>query len=133
MNDQSENLTILSYIMASTNAKPLPTSPLADSNLETFSLAWLDAQVNDTDENIKAQSELRSAINLWKIFHDKDECMQYIQSVAEGDRIILIVSGKLGRELVPGIYNLRQLCSIYVYCMDKKGNKEWASNFTKVR
>lgn len=107
MNDQSENLTILSYIMASTNAKPLPTSPLADSNLETFSLAWLDAQVNDTDENIKAQSELRSAINLWKIFHDKDECMQYIQSVAEGDRIILIVSGKLGRELVSGIYNLR--------------------------
>ena len=117
--------------MASATTTTLPTSPSIYNNLETFSLAWLDAEVNNT-ENIEAQSELRSSINLLKIFQDKDECMQYIQSVVEGDRLVLIVSGRLGRELVPAIHDLCQLSSIYVYCSDEQRNKEWACHCTKV-
>ncbi|CAF1118927.1 unnamed protein product [Rotaria sordida] len=45
----------------------------------------------------------------------------------------MIVSGRLGREIVPSIHKLRQVISIYVYCMDKRSNEQWAGNFEKVK
>ncbi|CAF1353988.1 unnamed protein product [Rotaria sordida] len=45
----------------------------------------------------------------------------------------MIVSGRLGREIVPSIHELRQVISIYVYCMDKKSHEQWACNFEKVK
>ncbi|CAF3158929.1 unnamed protein product [Rotaria sp. Silwood2] len=45
----------------------------------------------------------------------------------------MVVSGQLGREIVPSIHNLRQVISIYVYCFDKKRNEQWACKHAKVR
>jgi response regulator RpfG family c-di-GMP phosphodiesterase len=101
-------------------------------NLETFSLLWLDAIVNDSVENIETQQRLRTLINHLKTFQHGDECIQYIQSLPK-DRFVLIVSGRLGQEVVPHIHNLRQVYSIYVYCLDKERNERWAKRFPKVK
>ncbi|CAF3810032.1 unnamed protein product [Rotaria sp. Silwood1] len=45
----------------------------------------------------------------------------------------MIVSGQLGREIIPSIHELQQVISIYVYCIDKKGHEQWARNFAKVK
>ncbi|CAF5160798.1 unnamed protein product, partial [Rotaria sp. Silwood1] len=45
----------------------------------------------------------------------------------------MIVSGRLGREIVPSIYELRQVISIYVYFTDKESNKKWADKFAKIK
>ncbi|CAF3985218.1 unnamed protein product [Rotaria sp. Silwood1] len=45
----------------------------------------------------------------------------------------MIVSGQLGKEIVPSVHNLQQVISIYVYCMNKEINEQWASRFTKVK
>ena len=115
--------------MAGVNSK---TSQTHDDNLETFSLLWLDAQVNTTEENRQAQQKLRKIINHLKTFDDQNQCQQYILSLSPQDRLVLIVSGRLGRQLVPQIHQLRQISSIYIYCMDKQANEQWAKNFTKV-
>jgi hypothetical protein len=115
--------------MAGVNSKPFQTS---DNNLETFSLLWLDAQVNTTEDNRQTQQKLRQIINHLKTFDDQNQCHQYIKSLSPQDRLVLIISGRCGRELVPQIHQLRQLSSIYVYCMDKKANEEWSKDFTKV-
>lgn len=115
-----------------TTSVEIPSS-LLKHNLETFSLVWLNAAVNETQENIDAQLELRSSINVWQIFQEKDECIQHILSIPKGDQVILIVSGKLGKIVVPKIHDLHQLWSIYIYCIDKERNREWSSDFTKVR
>jgi hypothetical protein len=107
-------------------------SPSHDDNLEIFSLIWLDEQVNITEENRQAQSELRLVINHLKTFADRNQCHQYILSHSPQDRLILIVSGRCGRQLVPEIHHLRQLFSVYIYCMDTQTNKQWAGNFPKV-
>jgi hypothetical protein len=53
--------------MAGVNSKTfLPN----DDNLETFSLLWLDAQVNTTKDNRQAQEKLRQIINHLKTFDD---------------------------------------------------------------
>jgi hypothetical protein len=104
----------------------------SDDNLETFSLLWLDASVNTTEDNLRAQDKLRTTINQLKIFENSGECEQYIKSVSVEDRIVLIVSGQLGREIVPRIHPLEQLLSIYVYCQDQKLNEQWSSQYSKV-
>ncbi|CAF2895160.1 unnamed protein product [Rotaria sp. Silwood2] len=102
------------------------------NNLETFSLLWLDEKVNTKEENKHAQKRLRSTINHVIIFHDQTECQQYIMSSSEQDRIVLIISGRLSKELIPHIHRLRQLSAVYVYCWDRKAYKHWAKQFPKL-
>ncbi|CAF1482233.1 unnamed protein product, partial [Rotaria sp. Silwood1] len=45
----------------------------------------------------------------------------------------MIVSGQLGRIIVPTIHEVRQAVSIYVYCMNKKAHQEWTQSFSKVQ
>jgi len=103
-----------------------------NNNLETFSLLWLDAQIHTSEENRQAQKQLRNIINHLKTFDDENDCQQYILSISPQDRIVLIVSGRLGRTIVPHVHHLRQIVSIYIYCMDKQANEEWSKNFTKI-
>jgi len=102
-----------------------------DKYLEIFCLVWLDKDVNVKGTR-NTEQRLRSIINHLKKFQDVQQCQQYIEQRSQRDRLVLIVSGHLGREIVPAIHKLRQVISIYVYCMDKKSNEQWGSNFTKV-
>jgi hypothetical protein len=104
----------------------------SDNNLETFTLLWLDASINTDDQNRQAQESLRSIFYQLRQFENLDRCEQFIKSTPIEDRIVLIVSGQLGREIVPRIYTLEQLLSVYVYCHDVKSNEEWAVQFSKV-
>lgn len=108
------------------------TSINVEENLETFFLLWLDASVNESEENIDAQQQLRTSINYLKTFEDSDQCEEYIRSRSKDDRIVLIISGRFGKIIVPKIHSLRQISSIYVYCKDKKRNETWANQFKKV-
>lgn len=101
-------------------------------NLEIYSLVWLDNSVGSSQDTIQAQRFLQNAINYIKLFRQVDKCEEYIQSLSKIDRVILIVSGQLGREIVPKIHQLRQIHSIYVYCMNKQKNEDWARPFNKV-
>ena len=123
-----QNRTYLT--MAGVNSKSLQIS---NDNLETFSIFWLDAEVNTTEDNRNTQLKLREIINHLKTFDDLGECYQKILSLSTQDRLVLIVSGRCGRQLVPQIHHLRQVSSIYVYCMDKKANEHWAKDFIKIK
>ncbi|CAF2209843.1 unnamed protein product [Rotaria magnacalcarata] len=103
-----------------------------NQTLEIFSLIWLDA--NTVAKDIQAaEQKLRSVINQLKKFQDVAQCQKYIEERSNNERLLVIVSGRLGREIVPIIHKLRPVISIYVYCMDKKSNEEWASKFSKVK
>lgn len=113
-------------------ATSLSITAQQDDNLETYSLIWLDASVNDSHENVEAQKQLQISINYLVTFEDDQKCLQHIESTCTDDRIIFIVSGKLGQTIVPKIVQYRQLVSIYVYCMNKTANEQWAKQFDKV-
>ncbi len=106
--------------------------PPMDDNLEIFSLIWLDSSVDDATNKI-AQEKLRTSINYLKKFTNTEECQQYIEQRSEDDRIVIIVSGRFGREIVPNIHQLRQISSIYVFCMNKQAYEKWANDFSKVK
>lgn len=106
------------------------TSKLNDASLELFSLVWLH---DNPDESHETEQKLRSMINRLVKFKDVHSCQKYIEEESQNTRIILVVSGRLGHELVPKIYKFRKIISIYVYCMDRERNKKWSEKYSKVK
>lgn len=100
-------------------------------NVINRSIVWLDASVNDTQENVNTQQLLRTPTNHLKTYTDDQECEKYIRSVPKRHRIILVVGGRLGQLIVPRIHQLFQISSIFVYCMDKR-NQQWTKTYKKV-
>ncbi|CAF3709178.1 unnamed protein product [Rotaria sp. Silwood1] len=103
-----------------------------DHHLEIFCLIWLDANIS-VEENRDTEQRLRSIINNLIKFQDVNQCQKYIEERSHKDRLIMIVSGQAGREIVPSIHKLQQVVSIYVYCMDKNKHEQWARTFAKVK
>ena len=92
-----------------------------------YSLIWLDEIAID-EEMRTAEQELRSIINHLKRFRDVKQCREYIEQRSQRHRLILVVSGQLGREIVPSLHKFQQLISIYVYCMDERKTRSGLVN-----
>jgi hypothetical protein len=101
------------------------TTNVSNTNAKIFITVSLDAEVNVNEQLCAFVSDL-------KIFNSKNQCEKYIRSVSSQEQLLLIISGRFGREFVPHIHHLRQIISIYVYCTDKEANEQWTSHFTKV-
>lgn len=103
-------------------------------NEEKYQLIWLDENVNEAQDNVLTQKKLRQAINQLKTFDNVIECEKHVQNTkGTNQKMMLIVSGKFGRELIPRIHDIRELIAFYVYCMDKDRNRQWADNYQKVK
>ncbi len=103
-----------------------------EKNLETFSLVWLNIRNDGIQNDTSALDRLRISINNSKIFQDDQECEQYVRSLPVDDRVVLIVNDQLGEKFVSRVHDLRQLLSIYIYCVDEKADERWTIQFTKV-
>ena len=98
----------------------------------TLFLFWLDPNIKKSQDNIKIQEKLEALFpNDFLTFASSEECESCIKQ-KKNDRIVLIVGGQIGRQVVPKIHDLMQMASILVYCMDKEGNEKWAKNHAKV-
>ena len=97
---------------------------------EMFYLIWLDSTSNDDRQT---EDKLRSINNQLEIFQDVSKCLKYIEQLSDKDRLVLIVSGRLGKEIAPFINNVDKVLSIYVYCYNKEWNEEWSTNYSKVK
>ncbi|CAF1643631.1 unnamed protein product [Adineta ricciae] len=103
-----------------------------EENLENFTLLWCDSQVNSSPDNRQTQLDLRQSINFLKTFESADSCQLYIESKSN-EYIVLIVSGSIGRELIPGIHSLPQVIAIYVFCLDIREHETWSAKYEKVK
>jgi len=116
--------------VAATENKPA-ANQFDSSNLESVACLWLDQDVNSTEENRETLQELRQVINHLRTFNNSDQCEQYVQQITH-EKVVLIVSGSLGRHIVPRLHSLTQFSACYVFCRDKEANEQWASKYHKV-
>ena len=96
---------------------------------DAFSFLWLDANVDDNQRN---NEKLRSIINNIKFVNTIEQCHEYLSQTSIDDRIMFIVSGQLGRQIVPLFHEREQSISIYVYGMNRAANLLWSGQFRKV-
>jgi hypothetical protein len=103
-----------------------------NNNAENFVLIWLDPSVN-SDENSNAQKKLANIHTNFKKFTSVADAEKSIRQFAVTNRVILIVSGGFGKEIVPRIHQLEQVLMIYVFCVKRETHIEWAKEFDKVK
>ena len=96
-------------------------------NLELFYLIWLGNLVNP-----EFQQQLRTIVNYLVIFENEEPCLEYLNSLNRDERVIFIVKGRLGQQIVPQVVHRPQIHSIYVYSHEKKSTEQWMKNYKKV-
>ncbi|CAM4847762.1 unnamed protein product [Rotaria magnacalcarata] len=104
-----------------------------DNNANVYPLIWLDNTVNRSQQHINDQKLIRSTIDHLKTFENANKCELYIRSISNDERVIMIVSDRLARDIIPRIHALRQVSSIYIYCLDKSINEQWIKQYKKVK
>ena len=114
------------------SSSAIADNPSTTSNLETFTCLWLDQNVDSTQDNRDTLQELRQVINHLRTFQSSDDCEQYIRRIIQ-EKVVLIVSGSLGRQIVPRLHDLPQFSACYIFCQDKKAGEEWANKYHKVK
>ncbi|CAF0847660.1 unnamed protein product [Rotaria sordida] len=112
-------------------SKNKTTDQSTTANLESFECLWVDQNVDSTQDNRDTQQELHKIINHFRTFDNSDECEEYIRKITQ-EKVVLIISGSLGRQVVPRLHDLPQLSACYVFCQDKKDNEQWASKYPKI-
>ena len=96
-------------------------------------LLWLDSSVHESEENVGIQEQLRKTHPLLETFDNADDCDKFIRLGHKYSRLVLIVSGQIGRQIVPRIHDLSHIAAIFVYCMNRDANEQWAKNYEKVK
>lgn len=106
---------------------------LPNDETPIFHILWLDAQVNNSEHNQLAQQDLRKMDKNLRTFSNQEECYKCILSTLSDDQIMLIVSGQLGKEIVPRVHQLPQIKSIFIFCWNPALYEQWATSFDKVK
>ena len=137
-----ETFSATSKNMGDTSSKPIgiadgdPTSP-ADTNqqhcVENFQLVYLDALMRPDQKMWQIILEqLRSVVNDVRLFNESNICVNYLKKVRL-EKVFVITSGSLGRQLIPEIHDYEQIDSIYIFCGHKSAHEEWAKTWEKIR
>ncbi len=98
-------------------------------DLELFRLIWLD---NNSEGNRSAEEKMRNIVTDFVKFEDVTLCQQYIQQIPADNRLVLMVSSRLGKKLIPFIHKLQQVSLICVYYVNNKTNDQWIGQYGKV-
>ncbi|CAF0878688.1 unnamed protein product [Rotaria sordida] len=80
-------------------------------NKEDVTLIWLDKTIDTT------RTTLREITDYVVLYTELEPCITYIRSI-NNERIFLIVSGEYAEECLEEIYNLSQIDSIFIFCMN---------------
>ncbi|CAF4658977.1 unnamed protein product, partial [Rotaria sp. Silwood2] len=66
------------------------------------------------------------------IFTGAEQCYKFLDEIKK-EKIFIIVSGALGRQVAPKLQVMPQLESIYVFCGNESYHEEWAKTIPKVK
>lgn len=94
-------------------------------------IAWLDANFNESDDNRDTQKKLAPLCQTLRGFTNENECSAFIKSEPKKN-IIVLVSGRLSRAIVPENHDKSQISAFFLYCMNIDPHIDWSKSFNKV-
>ena len=102
----------------------------------SYTIVWCDSQIGDeggAEDDSHTLSRLRRVIGsrrqLIHGFHDVEECREFLKEL---DNVLLIVSGRDGKTLVPEIHNAENIFKIFIFCMNDAAYRSWSKHYAKV-
>ena len=101
--------------------------------VQNFLLVWLDANLDESKTDFKNSLErLRNVVTSIRTFKDIKQCIEFLNEISE-EKVFIIVSGALGRLVVPDLEDMPQVQSVYIFCGNKAIHEEWSSKMPKVK
>ena len=101
--------------------------------VQNYLLVWVDANATTTNEDSQHTLEqLRTTVNDLNTFIETEQCLTFLLGI-QLEKVFLIVSGSLGRDLVPRIHPMTQVDAIFIFCGDKSRHEEWVKKWPKVK
>jgi len=100
-------------------------------NKETTTLLWFDPNIGHKEDTKQTKDKLREINDYVSFYEDLQLCIDYIQSV-KNEKIFLITSGKQAPQILPAVLNLRQIDSIFIFCMKIERYEHLTNEYTKI-
>jgi len=101
--------------------------------VQNIRLIWCHGDIDDNSADYRNTiSHLRRAVNTINTFSDGVQCFQFLETI-DNEKVCMIISGSLGKLIVPCIHNMSQVDSIFLFCDDKKYHEQWVTEWFKIK
>ena len=98
-----------------------------------YRLVWVDGNFNASDGDCQnTLQQLRAVVNDVQVFTESDACENFLREVTE-EKVFVITSGSLGKDLISRIHSLPQVDTIYIFCDNRERHKPWTEQWSKVK
>jgi Tfp pilus assembly protein PilF len=108
-----------------------PTLDTTGENKESITLLWFDPNIGSREDTEMTKQHLRQINDYVKFYADLELCVTYIQSI-KSEKIFLITSGKKASEILPRVSNLRQIDSIFIFCMKPERYQHLTDKYSNI-
>ncbi|CAF3826037.1 unnamed protein product [Adineta steineri] len=113
---------------ASTPNVPQPT-PLIEDHL----LIWTDGSIGENDKDSQGTlSELHKVVKKVETCTKPEQCIKLLNGM-NNEKVLVICSGSLGKDLVSQIHHMPNLVGIYIFCGNEALHTEWTTNWPKIK
>jgi hypothetical protein len=110
-----------------------PRRRISDQTVQNVFLIWLDNNIDDNSADCRNTiSQLRFIVNTINTFTDGDECIQFLDSIGN-EKACMIISSSFGQQIVPRIYNMSQVDSIFIFCDNNEYYEQWTKEWSKIK
>ncbi|CAF1352639.1 unnamed protein product [Adineta steineri] len=101
--------------------------------MQNVLLIWLDNNINENNADCNnAIKQLKRVVNNINTFTDGDQCVEFIQTI-NNNKVCMIVSGSLGKHIVPCVHDMSQLDTIFIFCNNQEWHKQWTKEWPKIK
>jgi hypothetical protein len=100
--------------------------------LENVLLIWIYPDVYQNEQIQRDIKYMKQIVRHTFPINGYDECERWLIKYRGDERIVLIVSEKFAKQIVPNIHHLPSLVIIYVYLSDNKIDDKWVRKYSKV-
>ncbi|CAF4134465.1 unnamed protein product, partial [Adineta steineri] len=96
-------------------------------------LIWLDNNISENNADCSNTiKQLKRVVNNINTFTDGDQCVEFIQTI-NNNKVCMIVSGSLGKYIVPHVHDMSQVDTIFIFCNNQEWHKQWAKEWPKIK
>ncbi|CAF4237845.1 unnamed protein product, partial [Adineta steineri] len=101
--------------------------------IQNVLLIWLDNNINDNNADCNNTiKQLKRVVNNVNTFTDGKQCVEFIQTISN-NKVCMIVSGSLGKHIVPHVHHMSQVDTIFIFCSNREWHKQWAKEWPKIK
>ncbi|CAF4189584.1 unnamed protein product, partial [Adineta steineri] len=102
--------------------------------MQNVLLIWLESSIDDDNADCNNTiKQLKCVVNNVNTFTDGEQCVEFIQTINNNNKVCMIVSESLGKHIVPHVHDMSQVDTILIFYSNEDWDKRWAKEWPKIK